>query len=85
MARPNGSHVADVILVIVNEQGVIQGVGALADAIPCNDPSWVREQLRRLQANGQLSYLPSKGGRGHRSVIRKRNRNSPGQPRKNRS
>ena len=76
------SQVADVILVIVNERGEIQGVGALAEEIPCERKTWVLEQLRKLEAEGLISYTPSKGGRGNRSIIRKRNRNAPGLPRK---
>lgn len=76
------SQVAERILYLVDQQGEIQGVAILAEAIPCEHPAWVREQLRRLEEAGYLSYIPTRGGRGNRSVIRKRNRNSPGQSRR---
>jgi hypothetical protein len=43
--------------------------------------SWILRMLRRLQDKGIITIIPSRGGRGHKTVYR-RNRNSPGQPRK---
>lgn len=42
---------------------------------------WLIKIARRLMTSGEIEIIPSNGGRGHKTTYR-RNRNSPGQPRK---
>jgi hypothetical protein len=61
--------------------GTLEGTETIALSINVRRKSWLREILRRLASGGSITIIPSRGGRGNKTVY-KRNRNSPGQPRK---
>lgn len=75
------SNIRQSLIDLIDSVGEFLGSADLADAIPA-DRREVRRHLRELDANGQLIYRPTLGGRGNKSVIRKRNRNQPGLPRR---
>jgi hypothetical protein len=61
--------------------GTLEGTETIALSLNVRRKSWLREILRRLASGGSITIIQSRGGRGHKTVI-KRNRNSPGQRRK---
>ena len=68
------------IMQALNELQEIHGIEYLTyEVLGRSNPSHVRCSLKALAALDQCEYIPSKGGRGHKSIIR-RNRNSPGYP-----
>lgn len=75
--------IADRIIELLEQEDEIQGVERLAhEHLDCWDKCHVIAQLRRLDAQGLIAYLPSHGGRGRMSIIRRRNPGQPGLPRK---
>lgn len=63
--------------------GEIHGTEHLAyDLLNCDNKSHVLSLLRRAEEQGDVIIIQSAGGRGRKTIIRKRNRNSPGQPRR---
>jgi Mn-dependent DtxR family transcriptional regulator len=75
------SGVQEDIMEVLNKDGIAAGTEQLALTINVRRKSWLREILRRLASVGSITIIPSRGGRGNKTVY-KRNRNSPGQPRK---
>lgn len=66
----------------LDSQDEIRGTEHMAyDVLGCSNKPWIRILLRQLQADGLVNILRSRGGRGHKTIY-KRNRNSPGSPRK---
>ena len=65
----------------IDSIGEIQGTEQIANEFNPNSKSWIIALLRRLEARGVIHIIRSSGGRGHKTIYR-RNRNSPGQPRK---
>jgi len=61
--------------------GELQGTEQIALTINARDKGWLVSILRRLEERGVLKIIRSTGGRGNKTIY-KRNRNSPGQPRK---
>lgn len=77
------SILADLIIIaVVANNGMIYGVENLALQLDCHNRAWLRELLKRLEANKQLEIVHTNGGRGHKNIIRKFNRNSPGSRRR---
>jgi hypothetical protein len=77
----NKSVVRDAILIMLDQNnGEIEGTEQLARQLNADKP-WLIKSVRVLERDGQLTIVPSRGGRGNRTVY-KRNRNSTGQPRK---
>lgn len=66
----------------LNSQDEIRGTEHMSyGLLGCSNKSWTIKKLRELMDDGLLLILPSRGGRGHKTIY-KRNRNSPGSPRK---
>lgn len=77
----NKSRIRDAIPTILDEHGgEVQGTARLAQNLNV-DEFWLRKCARVLVRAGLITIIPSRGGRG-KLTIYKRNRNSPGQPRK---
>jgi hypothetical protein len=70
----------EIIATIDEGGGKAEGTEALALKVNAPKP-WVVKLARGLQALGVIRIIQSRGGRGNKTVY-KRNRNSPGQPRK---
>ena len=78
--------IRNLILIIVNDAEEIHGTETLVRILreefeTGHDRAWTREQLAALEASGELEILHHGPGRGHKNIIRK-NRNSPGYPRR---
>lgn len=74
------STIRDAILIMLDQAEEIHGTDALARTLNTDKP-WLIRSVRVMERRGQLTIIPSRGGRGNRTVY-KRNRNSSGQPRK---
>lgn len=73
---------AERIILALEELQEIHGIEYLTyEVLGNSDKPFVRCCVRRLAAFGQCEYIPTKGGPGNKSIIRK-NRNSPGSPRR---
>lgn len=70
-----------ILIALEDHEGEIHGTENLAELLLSHDHSWVRRQLNELEALRLIRIIRSRGGRGHKNIIR-RNRNSPGYPRK---
>lgn len=72
------------IIAALDELQEIHGIEHLTYEVLGNSrKSFVRCKLRQLEAAGECEYITNpNGGRGHKSIIRRRNRNSPGAPRR---
>jgi hypothetical protein len=77
------SVISDAIIQIIEQHGdEVHGTAKLADDAGCvNQKSYLIKCAHVLQSNGQIVIIPSRGGRGRKTVY-KRNRNQPGLPRK---
>lgn len=64
-----------------NNDDEIFGTENIAQRLLANNHAWVRRVLDLLEQDGELEIIRTRGGRGHKNIIR-RNRNSPGYPRK---
>jgi hypothetical protein len=74
--------IRNIIIVLEDNGDEIQGTDALAMAISTlNCKSYVLRSARLAELRGEITIIPSSGGRG-RKTIYKRNRNQPGLPRK---
>lgn len=73
--------IKNMILLALEEDDEIYGTNNLAELLLTKERKWVRAQLRELQQQGFLNIIRNGPGRGHKNIIR-RNRNSPGLPRK---
>ncbi len=61
------------ILRMVQDMGVIDGLGNLMTQIECSNDRHVRARINRLQAAGLIDVqIPTMHGRGHKIVIRRR-------------
>jgi hypothetical protein len=77
----NNSTIREGIQAIIEENGgEVKGTTNLASQLN-TDEYWVRKCARVLAGAGLIKIISSRGGRGKRTIY-KRNRNSPGQPRK---
>lgn len=74
------STVRKAIMLVLDENGEIAGTETLTLAINTRK-YWTIINARRLEAEGEITIIPSNGGRGKKTIY-KRNRNSPGQRRK---
>lgn len=71
----------NLILIALEEDKEIHGTNNLAELL-LTDRFWLRRQLDQLEQEGLLDIIrPARPGRGHKNIIR-RNRNSPGYPRR---
>ncbi len=71
------------IRLALDELQEIHGMEYLTyEVVGAASKTWIRCQLRRLESDGEIYVQRSNGGRGQKNIIRKRNRNSPGYPRK---
>lgn len=75
------STIKNLILLALEEDNEIHGTNHLAELLLTENRAWVRGKLRELQRQGVLNIIKSGPGRGRKNIIR-RNRNSPGYPRK---
>lgn len=77
------STIKNLILLALEEDkdNEIHGTNHLAELLLTENRAWVRSKLRELQRQGVLNIINSGPGRGRKNIIR-RNRNSPGYPRK---
>lgn len=72
-----------IIRILSANGGEIAGTEHLAhDHLNCFDKRYVRSQLRELEDAQEILIIHSNGGRGNKNIIRKKNRNSAGYPRK---
>jgi len=74
------SRISNLILIALEDNdGEIHGTEDLASllGVPANK-SWLRRHARTIPS---IQIIPSHGGRGNKTIYR-RNRNSPGYPRK---
>lgn len=75
------ASITDKILSALEEYQVIYGTDHLAiDILGTQNKSWVICKVNKLAALGELTVSPTKGGRGRKTIIRRKNRNSPGSP-----
>lgn len=65
---------------IENDGGEVKGTSHLANRLHTWE-KWIRKYARELAAAGLITIIPSRGGRGKRTIY-KRNPNSPGLPRR---
>ncbi len=69
-----------ILVILDNNNGELQGTEQLA--LDLNAPkNWTIRCVRRLNEDGTITIIPSRGGRGNKTVYR-RNPNQPGLPRK---
>lgn len=75
-------NILDRILAAMDERGgVIIGTENFASLIGrVNSKPWLIRNARLLEQDGTIVIIPSRGGRGNKTIYRK-NRNSPGSPR----
>ena len=74
------STVEEILIEQINAAGKLEGTERIA--IEINAPKWwVLKIAQRLAAKGRIHIVATNGGRGHKTVY-KRNRNSPGAPRR---
>lgn len=72
------------IVLILDDNETIEGTETLATELNMiNSKSYVVRSARILQTEGEITIIPSRGGRGLKTIY-KRNRNQPGQPRRTR-
>lgn len=72
------------IVIILDHNETIEGTETLATQLNLlNSKSYVIRSARILQDAGEITIIPSRGGRGLKTVY-KRNRNQPGLPRRTR-
>ena len=72
-----------IIMVLDRNGGELHGMEHLSiDELDCNNKGWVRQCIQRVEAAGLIEVVRTRGGRGHKNIIRKKNRNSTGYPRK---
>lgn len=77
----NKTGLRDAILIVLDDDGgETHGTDSLASRLNAGKP-WLIKSVRVLEKDGELTIIPSRGGRGHRTIY-KRNPNSPGQPRR---
>lgn len=77
------SGIQDAILNELEKNGgQIEGTEQIALNINVRRKSWLREIFKRMSSQDMVIVISSNGGRGHKTKVLKRNRNSPGQPRK---
>lgn len=76
------SQISQLIIIQLDQNdGEIRGTEHLAeDLLGCSDHAWVRRKLSELESADIISIIRG-NGRGHKNIIR-RNRNSPGYPRR---
>lgn len=75
------STIKSLILLALEEDDEIYGTNDLAETLLTKERKWVRITLRGLEQQGLLEIVRNGPGRGRKNIIR-RNRNSPGYPRK---
>lgn len=66
---------------LIAEHGTIHGTENFALLVRAKSKSNLIQYLRVIAQRGEITIVPSSGGRGRKTVY-KRNRNSPGYPRK---
>jgi hypothetical protein len=72
------------IVIILDHNEIIEGTETLATELNLlNNKGYVIRSARILQDAGEITIIPSRGGRGLKTVY-KRNRNQPGLPRRKR-
>lgn len=82
MTQHNHTAIRRAIVVIIDEQDTVEGTCALAEKLNMlNTKSYLVRSARILADQGEITIIPSRGGRGIKTVY-KRNRNQPGQPRR---
>lgn len=75
------TSIRDMILIVLCD-GDVYGTQHLAhDLINTRDVNHVRKIINELEEQGTITVIRNGPGRGRRNIIR-RNRNSPGYPRK---
>lgn len=75
--------ISNMILIVLDENGgEVHGTGNLAEIINTQNITWLRQLVNDLEAKGEIIVVRTNGGRGHRNIIRKRNMNSAGSPRR---
>ena len=73
-----------ILVFIESHDGEVQGTEQLTIALSTiNCKGYVIKHARMLQADGEITILPSAGGRGNKTIY-KRNRNQQGIARKSR-
>jgi len=83
MSAHQTTSVKSAILILLDERGEIQGAENLAfNELGCFNRTHVNSIIRRLEEQGLVTVSRSYGGRGHKTIIRRRNPNQPGQPRR---
>lgn len=75
------STIKNLILLALEDDDEIYGTNDLAQTLLTKERKWVRITLRGLEQQGLLEIVRNGPGRGRKNIIR-RNRNSPGYPRK---
>jgi len=77
------STTSQIILVVIDEHGgEVEGTETLALAANVRRKSYLLKCVRALRHNSLITIIPSSGGRGRKTIYRRRNRNQPGQPRR---
>lgn len=62
--------------------GIVIGTENFAGMLgTIGNKSYLRHNARMLEQDGEIVIIPSRGGRGNKTIYRK-NRNSPGSPRR---
>lgn len=73
------------ILLILDEKGEVAGTEQLATMLNMvNNKGWIIHSARLLEKKDLIHIITSRGGRSNKTIY-KRNRNSPGAPRKRKS
>lgn len=79
------TKLSDAFIVRLRENGgVLRGTEEITlELSTINSKTWIRRLARHLEQQGKITIIPSRGGRGRKTVY-KINRNSPGAPRRKR-
>lgn len=77
----NSQAIESILIIIDNNDGEVQGTETLQIATNIRRRSYLLKCVRAIQSVDLITIIPSNGGRGRKTVY-KRNRNSPGAPRK---
>lgn len=75
------STIKNLIMIALEDEDEIHGTENLAELLLSHNHTWVRRKLNELEASRLIRIIRTRGGRGNKNIIR-RNRNSPGYPRK---